>query len=307
MENPNRLVSLWDMLRNYGFRFFGVGMHATLSEIEDGLPARSVTKMFPGRLLKLLGWGSIERGESTSNADKEQSWIRMLIELCANCGLKQSAAYLSGRMESGHLRAGFQKMEAHYFKDLLANELRDMQFMYVPPQLAKLYNSPEEFFGQGTLYAFPSITEDAAEACRCLALGRSTGAVFHAMRAAEVALRALAADRGVQYPDASLKSKQVGDLLSALDGKLADLRKSDAKLWPSKDIKDAQIKFYHTAIAEFRDFNEAWRKHMAHAHESSFYDSLAAQSILGHVSQFMKVLAGKVSESATTPLYWIAD
>jgi hypothetical protein len=50
------------------------------------------------------------------------------------------------------------------------------------------------------------------------------------MRAAEVALRALAVDRDVQYPDASINSKQVGDLLSALDGKLLELRKADAKL-----------------------------------------------------------------------------
>jgi hypothetical protein len=110
----------------------------------------------------------------------------------------------------------------------------------------------------------------------------------------------------VSYPDSSLNSKQVGDLLAALDGKLGDMRKADAKMWPNKDIKDAQIRFYHSAIVEFRDFNEAWRKYMAHAHEGAFYDPFHAQSILNHIAGFMKSLSAKVSETATTPLYWTA-
>ena len=85
------------------------------------------------------------------------------------------------------------------------------------------------------------------------------------------------------------------------------MRKADAKLWPSKDIKDAQIKFYHSALAEFRDFNEAWRKHMAHAHEGAFYDRHQALSILDHVRSFMNVLAPRVSELSATPLYWVTE
>jgi hypothetical protein len=85
---------------------------------------------------------------------------------------------------------------------------------------------------------------------------------------------------------------------------MAEMRQADAKLWPSRDIKDAQINFYHLAIVEFRDFNEAWRKHMAHAHENAFYDSLQALSILNHVRDFMRVISTKLSEATITPLYW---
>ena len=73
---------------------------------------------------------------------------------------------------------------------------------------------------------------------------------------------------------------------------------------PSKDIKDKQINFYHRALAEFRDFNEAWRKHMAHAHDGAFYDRDQALSILKHVKDCMRVLSCKISELTTTPLYW---
>jgi hypothetical protein len=126
------------------------------------------------------------------------------------------------------------------------------------------------------------------------------------MRASEVALRALCADRGKVYPDASLQAKQVGDLLNALDVEINALRQTDWKNWPSKDVKDAQIQFYHSALVEFRDFNEAWRKHMAHAHEGAFYDPDHAMSILKHVRGLMQVLAKKISETATTPKYWVS-
>ena len=86
---------------------------------------------------------------------------------------------------------------------------------------------------------------------------------------------------------------------------MVDLRKADAKLWPTKDIKDAQIKFHHTAIVEFRDFNEAWRKYMAHAHEGAFYDRFQALSISNHVKLCMVALAEKVSERVAAPLYSI--
>ena len=136
----------------------------------------------------------------------------------------------------------------------------------------KDYVDKTHLSGEEVFNAYPSARSDITEAGNCLAAECTTAAVFHLMRAAEVALRALATDRAVQYPDCSISSKQVGDLLSALDKKLADMRMADGKLWQSRDIKDAQIRFFYSAIAEFRDFNEAWRKHMAHAHENSFYD-----------------------------------
>jgi hypothetical protein len=183
--------------------------------------------------------------------------------------------------------------------------LEKRKFLYVLEEHGK-YIDQDELFGKSVVDAFPNAARDIREAGNCLAAGCGTGAVFHSMRAAEVALRCLAADRQVAYPDASINSKQIGDLLAALDGKMADLRKADAKLWPSKDVKDGQIKFYHSAIAEVRDFNEAWRKSMAHGHEGAFYDPPYAESILNHVQTFMQVLSKKVSESSTTPLYWTA-
>jgi len=187
--------------------------------------------------------------------------------------------------------------------DAIMTELWSRKFLRVREDLTDWLDR-DDLFGEKAVNAFPSAKRDIREAGNCLAADCPTGCVFHLMRASEVALRALAADCGVRYPNASLAAKQVGDLLSALDAKLKELRNEDSNKWPSRDIKDAQLKFYHEAMAEFRDFNEAWRRHLAHAHEGAFYDTEGALSIMNHVRKFMQVLAEKISELGATPLYW---
>jgi hypothetical protein len=118
-------------------------------------------------------------------------------------------------------------------------------------------------------------------------------------------LRILAKDRIVPYANSSIENKQWGQLLGDLDGELRKMRQVNGNLWQTQSIREKQIQFYHSAVAEFRDFNEAWRKHVAHAHEGAFYDSPQALSVLNHVGTFMGILSEKISETATTPLYWL--
>jgi hypothetical protein len=187
----------------------------------------------------------------------------------------------------------------------IIGEFDKRKFLFVTED-RKEFVDHERLFGDEVYVAFPSARRDITEAGNCLAAECGTAAVFHLMRAAEVALRALCADRGKVYPDASLQAKQVGDLLAALDSEIDQLRRLDWKNWPSKDVKDAQIHFYHSALVEFRDFNEAWRRHMAHAHEGAFYNRDTALGILRHVRSLMQVLSGKISETATTPKFWLS-
>ena len=124
------------------------------------------------------------------------------------------------------------------------------------------------------------------------------------MRAAEVALRALAIDRNVSFANKPLDHQEWGTILGALEGILKQMRLDDAKNWPQLEVKDAQIRFYNEAVQEFRAFNEAWRRHLSHARENAFYDCDYASSVMGHVRKFMQKLAEKISEDRTTPAYW---
>lgn len=185
----------------------------------------------------------------------------------------------------------------------VVGELDKRKFLFVAQDRVEFVDH-ERLFGDEVFASFPSARADIKEAGNCLASECCTASVFHLMRASEVALRLMCSAVGVSYPDASLSAKTVGDLLGNFGTKLEGLRQTDWKNWPSKDVKDAQIQFFHSALVEFRDFNEAWRKHMAHAHDGAFYDRDHALSIMNHVRSLMRTLASRISESTTPPMFW---
>jgi hypothetical protein len=187
----------------------------------------------------------------------------------------------------------------------LVRDLDKLKYLYVSVDFAGCLDQ-ERLFGNAVYDNFPTARDDIRDAGSCIAAEQGTAAVFHLMRASEVALRALCRDRGKTYPDSSLEARQVGDLLGALDTEVNQMRATDWKNWSSKDVKDAQVNFYHQALVEFRDFNEAWRKHMAHGHEGTFYNADTAIGILRHVKGLMQVLAEKISETTVTPKYWVS-
>ena len=319
-ENPHRLVSLWEIVTLFNcaeLQMVLKSLHIATG-ILDSDDDKSVGSLeewarekwrqrgeteLPNEMVRDLARARKLEGHLREPVDESIERLRVF---CESSGFED--ALLVIRFAGHHLRndpsPSELRSEIRHLEEALFLELIKRKFLRVEAGRV-LFLEQDELFGPEVNAAFPSAARDIKEAGNCLAAECSTGAVFHLMRAAEVALRALAADRGVSYPDAALSSKQVGDLLSALDGKMADMRRAAASLWPSKDVKNAQIKFYHTAIAEFRDFNEAWRKHMAHAHEGAFYDCHQALSILEHVRQCMQNLAPKISENSTTPLCWI--
>lgn len=286
-ENPYRLVSLWDIVD----LFNAWGMYQVLRRLEilnDQLKSAGSLLLTPNQIEDVLK-SLVFAGEQLARANFKDLSEKAKRNMLSITEPLVNTAYIAAVLGELHLD--------------IDKELMKRKFVLIEPQRSK-YAEADQLFGSLVYKAFPSARSDIREAGNCLAVGAGTAAVFHLMRAAEVALRVLAEDRNVQYPDASASSKQVGDLLSALDGKLAAMRKADAKQWPSKDSKDKQIMFYHTAVAEFRDFNEAWRKHMAHGHEGAFYDPFVATSIFNHVCNCMNTLARVISENSITPECW---
>lgn len=166
------------------------------------------------------------------------------------------------------------------------------------------YLDGKSLFGDAVSEAFPSADKDIVEAGNCLAVECNTAAVFHLMRAAEFALRALAIDRNITFKDKPLDEKEWGQILSALEGKLGELRIQARSSWSDPKARDAQIRFYNEVIQELRSFNDAWRRHASHADSMAFYDRNSALGIFEHVRTFMQKLSGKISETSVTPEYW---
>lgn len=169
----------------------------------------------------------------------------------------------------------------------------------------KLNGGVLEIVGSKTLGKFPSSEGDFVEAGNCLAAECNTAAVFHLMRAAEVGLRALAKDREATFKNKPLDQQEWGTILAYLDGCIKGLRESPGSSWADSGVRDTQLRFYSEVVAELRQFNEAWRRHLSHAREDAIYDRDYAMSVFRHVRLFMQKLADRIGESNVTPKYWI--
>ena len=187
----------------------------------------------------------------------------------------------------------------------LLGELKQVDVLLIASDRVELIDR-DELFGARVKEMFGSATKDIREAGNCLAAECNTAAVFHLMRASEIALRALARDRNVSFKDKPLELKQWGELLGVLETIVKDLREGDSKRWHSMEVREVQIRFYNEVLQEFRGFNEAWRKHLSHGRADSIYDRDYAMSVFKHVRAFMQKLASKINETVATEQYWQA-
>jgi hypothetical protein len=188
----------------------------------------------------------------------------------------------------------------------VSTEAGEHSFLRIEPDRL-LYVDQEALFGSTVNERFHSASRDIKEAGNCLAAECSTAAVFHLMRAAEGALRAVAVDRKVEFANKPLDQQEWGTILGALEGKLRELRLADGKLWKTPEYKESQIRFYNEIIQELRGFNEAWRRHISHADPAAFYDRYYAEGIMKHVRMFMQKLASRISEETATLEYWDSE
>ncbi len=195
------------------------------------------------------------------------------------------------------------------FMAAIQREFQGTVFLRVEEELSGFVDSDNLFFGQSVSDTFPSAARDIKEAANCLACDCGTAAVFHLMRASEVALRALAVDRNLEFKDKPLGDQEWGKILNTLEGStqgLNKLRNAARNMWPSAEIRESQIRFGNDAIQEPRTFNDQWRRHVSHADLNAFYDSLQAMSTFNHVRAFMQKLATRISEAVITLEYWTA-
>lgn len=207
------------------------------------------------------------------------------------------------RLDRSHLDvSGVCEILNRLLSDLVTN-LNSTMFLRIADDRTEFMDK-EQLFGAEVHGAFHSANGEIKEAGNCLAAENNTAAVFHLMRASEVALRALARDRNVAFKDKPLEQKEWGQILAALEEIIKGLRLEDGKRWADSQVREEQIRFYNEVLQELRGFNEAWRRHLSHAHAGALYDRDYALSVFKHVRAFLQKLARKVNEDATAPEFW---
>lgn len=214
-------------------------------------------------------------------------------------------AMLLKRLEKVHAADEFSAIRGALIsvRDQILTELSRHTFIRVDEKYSAFVDK-DDLFGANVTARFPSAAEDLKNAGNALAVGLGTACVFHLMRAAEWGLRALATDRRLQFAKGTLDSKQWGEIIIAFDSYAGKLVTFDAKNWPSESVRQAQVRFYQTAVKECRAFNDAWRRHVSHAHDGAFYYPEQANSVMTHTRAFLVMLATKIGEHQVTPEFW---
>lgn len=189
-------------------------------------------------------------------------------------------------------------------RETLIVDLKKVACLWVAKDRADFLDN-EHLFGEAVSKAFPSAQKDITEAGNCLAAECTTAAVWHLMRAAEVALRVLVTDRKIPLTGKPVEHREWGDLIGLLDNYVRNLRLTDKAKWQNPFLKEDQARFYNEVTGEFRGFNEAWRRHLSHAQADAFVDRDYAASVFRHVKTLMQKLTEKgITEFASRPDYW---
>jgi hypothetical protein len=169
-------------------------------------------------------------------------------------------------------------------RETMEDELRGITLLHVPRLRAEYYNK-KDAFGERVAIAFSSAESDIEDAGNCYALDLNAACVFHLMRVLERGLRALAADVGLPF-----KPDSWGGIIDDIEKKVQSLQSKQDKT-PNKK---ARLHFYSQCIPEFRHFKDAWRNYVMHVAEPC--DAEKAESVMGHVRDFMQRLSENISE-----------
>jgi hypothetical protein len=203
-ENPNRLVTLWDIVNLFDCRKFQI-IEKNLNLVRDILDPKAdksaaALEEWVREKARLRGDNELPeeiidglselRSLERERREPVQYVIAQVRHFCESNGLADSLNVV--RFAENHFRLGPSdaelRGELRHLEEALYLDVCKRKFLRVEPDLIGFLEQ-DELFGPDVKSAFPSTARDIKEAGNCLAADCGTGAVFHAMRAAEVCLR----------------------------------------------------------------------------------------------------------------------
>jgi hypothetical protein len=174
----------------------------------------------------------------------------------------------------------------------LRRELSLLTLLVLEPKEQAYFEPKELHFGLDVALGFLSTaTFEIDEGAKCLALGRSTAAVFHLMRVMEIGIRAVA--RCLQIPDPTQPAnRNWGNILREIKADLdAHTGRSPTKTWTVPNDKE----FFESAYVSLDAVRVAWRNTTMHVEKK--YTEDEAQHIFVAVRGFMMGVASRCDEN----------
>jgi hypothetical protein len=270
LENPYRLVSLWNMLRFYAEDFcYATSIIGQIyMDLQSKIPQQSSVDAASGALISLAS-------------------------RCETIGLAMTARQIvrvQELLQHGHYPftpAGL----ARYGRDLadingrLIDELKLRHFFAMDVTRTPYYEQGQPLFGLEVAASFRSTAYDIEEAGKCYALYRSTACVFHLMRILERGLSVMAAQFGVPSDHTNWHN-----IIEGIEKAIRNMGSGPAK---PPDWKEHQ-EFFSQAASNFMVIKDAWRNYTAHARGK--YTEEEAETLLINVRMFMQRLAARLHE-----------
>jgi hypothetical protein len=284
-ENPNRLVTLWDIVRD--FNLLGLFMARNSIQMLEHQALKLVKKQhggvpMPDRQIKsaqTLLRHSTDFLAAAEFADSKEALTNFL-ESLDDDGLKEAGLPVRN-MDVSTFLAAMEHLEKALDKDI--NEHKYIQVM--PDRIECL--SPVTLFGAKVFSAFPDARIDIADAGYCLAVELHTAAVFHLMRVAEYGLRALARKVGAKLTDKRKKQPlefaEWGKVITRINDRIGE---ANAKL-PKGPKLNARVHFYSEA-ADHCLYLKAVRNEISHTRTN--YNGPEALGVMERVRSFMVFL-----------------
>jgi hypothetical protein len=170
----------------------------------------------------------------------------------------------------------------------LVDELSDKQFLMMDDEAVRYYEQQTPLFGQEVQSNFLSASFEIDEAGKCVALNRGTAAVFHLMRAMEIAVGAVARCLAIPDPVRPADRNWGAVLKKVRDG-------IDHK-WPTVAERSAgDGEFFDGLYASLDAVKNPWRN--STMHPANKYTPEEAEHVFSAVRGFMMKLASRCDEN----------
>lgn len=276
LHGPNRLWSLWHMLEMKAAAFYEAArvLQHSMTFIMERKKTLQMDAVLKGDALEL------PKGASR---DLRPALVALGAKITL-MALDEFDANLAGKPT-------WQTLQEHTtdISKTLRRELTGTRVLSLSDHERLWFDPPLPPFGDKFEAGFRSQGNfELSEACKCLALGRSTAAVFHLMRVLEVGVRAMAACLGI--PDPVRPAERNWSLI------LSKIMDDGIKVkWPAAaDRMRPNCKVFEELHASLDAVKNPFRNSTMHIENK--YTDAEAQHILALVKGFMMKLADRMDE-----------
>lgn len=273
MMHHQRVVSLWDMLKDNAAAFVDLGERLASAQALWGLYAAKSESISEYRLN--------DEGKNLLRQDLDR-----ILKLAIRLNLPLSKKLVERRLNYKDSIPETPE-EFSVITEVLMDELAGKLFLFVPSERAGHWEK-DDLLSSDAKAAFPSAAAELRAAGNAYAAALPTGSVFYSMRAVEHGLRALSADVELVFD-----IQQWGTIINQIQAKIEEMRKNGI---PGVDklSKDARLQFLSEAAKEFAYFKDGWRNYVSHA--KAPYTEHQAITVLNHVADFIERISARLRE-----------